>query len=157
MFQFEHGCCGPASLKGAVSRISPAWLGARTASDAAQVLVIDDEPSVADALKMILEDEGFAVVVAATGREGLEQARRAAFGVTITDLRLPDMNGLEVIAFIRENCEGGAVILITSYSTPEICARALELGAAGVVSKPFLPSEIVCAVNTALKKAEPES
>ncbi len=157
MFQFEQGGCKSARFPGAGSRILPLRLGLRTASDSAQVLVIDDEPSVADALRMILEDEGFAVVVAATGREGLEQARRTAFGVTITDLRLPDMDGLEVIAFIRENCEGGAVILITSYSTPEICARARELGAAGVVSKPFLPSEIVGVVNAALKRPEPES
>jgi len=157
MFQFGQGGWQAASFTGAVGRMLPAWLGLRTASDSAQVLVIDDEPSVADALRMILEDEGFAVVVAATGREGLEQARRKTFGVTITDLRLPDMDGLEVIAFIRENCEGGAVILITSYSTPEICARARELGASGVVSKPFLPSEIVGAVNAVLKKAEPES
>jgi len=157
MFQFEQGECESASFPTAVSQIFSTFLGVRAASGAAQVLVIDDEPSVADALKLILEDEGFAVVVAATGREGLEQARRATFGVTITDLRLPDMNGLEVIAFIRENCEGGAVILITSYSTPEICARARELGAAGVISKPFLPSEIVGVVNAALKKGEPES
>ena len=102
-----------------------------SAGGAERVLVIDDEPSVADALRVILEDEGFAVVVASTGREGLEQAGRAAFRVTITDLRLPDMDGLEVLGAFRERGLGGAVILITSYGTPEIIARARDLGADG--------------------------
>jgi DNA-binding response OmpR family regulator len=107
------------------------------------VLVIDDEPSVADALKGILEDEGFSVAVAANGRDGIAEARRAAFGVTITDLRLPDMDGLEVIRAFREGGLGGAFILITSHGTPEIFARARTLGAAGVIAKPFLPSELL--------------
>jgi len=115
-----------------------------------RVLVIDDEPSVADALRIILEDEGFVVVVAATGREGIEQSRRAAFGVIVTDLRLPDADGLDVIAAVRE--DGGAVpvILITSHVTEEIWAQALARGANGVGAKPFLPSEIIRLINTAL-------
>ena len=115
-----------------------------------RVLVIDDEPSVADALRVILEDQGFAVAVAASGRDGIEQARRAVFRVTITDLRLPDMDGLEVICAFREGGVGGALILITSHGTPEIFARALDLGAAGVIAKPFLPSEILQLITAAL-------
>ena len=115
-----------------------------------RVLVIDDEPSVADALRVILEDEGFAVAVAASGREGIEQARRSEFLVTITDLRLPDMDGLEVLGTCREGGVGGALILITSYGTPEIFARARDLGAAGVIAKPFRPSEILQLIAAAL-------
>ncbi len=119
-----------------------------------RVLVIDDEPSVADALRMIMEDQGFAVVVAASGREGIEQARRAQFLVTITDLRLPDMDGLEVLGAFREGGLGGSVILITSYGTPEILARARDLGAVGIIAKPFLPSEILQLVAAALGRRE---
>ncbi|HLM56957.1 MAG TPA: response regulator [Pyrinomonadaceae bacterium] len=125
-----------------------------SAGEVERVLVIDDEPSVADALRMIMEDEGFAVVVAASGREGLEQARRARFRVTITDLRLPDMDGLEVLGAFREGGVGGSVILITSYGTPEILARARDLGAVGVIAKPFLPSEILKLVAAALGRRE---
>src|SRR5687767_3329061 len=116
-----------------------------------RVLVVDDEPSVADALRVILEDEGFAVAVAATGREAIEQASRSAFRVTITDLRLPDMDGLEVISAFREVGVGGACILISSYGTPEITARALDLGAVGFISKPFRPSDILQLVAAALE------
>ena len=115
-----------------------------------RVLIIDDEPSVADALRVILEDEGFSVAVAANGRDGIAEARRAPFGVTVTDLRLPDMDGLEVMGAFREDGLGGAFILITSYGTPEIFARADELGAAGVIAKPFLPSEILQLITSAL-------
>jgi DNA-binding response OmpR family regulator len=119
------------------------------------VLVIDDEPSVADALRCILEDHGFAVVVAATGREGIEQARRTRFGVIITDLRLPDADGLEVVAAVREGGMAGPVILITSHGTREIFAQALARGADGVATKPFLPSEIIQLITAALAAREP--
>ena len=120
-----------------------AWAGV-------QVLVIDDEPSVADALRIILEDQGFVVVVAATGRDGIEQSRRAAFGLIITDLRLPEADGLDVIAAVREGGGAVPVLLITSHVTEEICAQALARGANGVAAKPFLPSEIIRLVSVAL-------
>ncbi|HEX8354289.1 MAG TPA: response regulator [Pyrinomonadaceae bacterium] len=126
----------------------------QSAVEGARVLVIDDEPSVADALRVILEDKGFAVVVAANGRDGIAQARLAPFSVTVTDLRLPDMNGLEVIGAFREDGLGGAVILITSYGTPEIFARAADLGVAGVIGKPFMPSEILQLIAATLERRE---
>ncbi|HEU4596992.1 MAG TPA: response regulator [Pyrinomonadaceae bacterium] len=121
-----------------------------------QILVIDDEPSVADALRMILEDCGFGVFVASTAREGIEQARRARFGVTITDLRLPDLDGLDVIRAVREADASVAVILITSHYTPEVQAQARARGAVGVIAKPFLPSEIIESVAAALAQRGPD-
>lgn len=120
-----------------------------------QVLVIDDEPSVADALKIILEDQGFGVVVAATGRDGIEQSRRAAFDLIITDLRLPEADGLDVIAAVREGGGNMPVLLITSHVTEEIYAQALARGANGVAAKPFLPAEIIRLITTALAEREP--
>lgn len=114
------------------------------------ILVIDDEPSVADALKLILEDDGYAVVVARTGREGIEHARRTDFSLTITDLRLPDMTGLDVLdALCREDAKR-RVILITSHGTPEVFRAAAICGAVGVLPKPFQPSEILQLIADAL-------
>ena len=115
-----------------------------------QVLVIDDEPSVADALRIILEDQGFVVVVAATGREGIEQSRRVAFGVIVTDLRLPDADGLDVIDAVRAGGGAVPVILITSHLTEEICEQARVRGVECVAAKPFVPAEIIRLITAAL-------
>jgi DNA-binding NtrC family response regulator len=115
-----------------------------------EILVIDDECSVADALKVILENEGFSVTLAASGRDGIECARHGKFSLAITDLRLPDMSGLDVLQTLLAENPGFCVILITSYGTPEIFAESLRCGAAGTLDKPFSPSEIVRLVTSLL-------
>lgn len=112
-----------------------------TQSDA--ILIIDDEPSVADALRLILGDLGHRVLVAATGRIGLELARRERVRVVITDLRLPDITGLDVLGALRLELPHLPVILITSHGTPELSAEARRAGAAAVLDKPFAPAEII--------------
>ena len=116
-----------------------------------KILVIDDETSVRDALRMILEDEGFEVVSASCGVEGVELARRSRFDLTITDLRLPDMSGLDVLSAVRFAGGGrGRAILISAHATREVCAEARTRGAVGVLHKPFPPSEILRLVADAL-------
>jgi DNA-binding NtrC family response regulator len=115
-----------------------------------EILVIEDEPSVGDALRLILEGHGYAVAVALTGRDGIERDRQGNFELIITDLRLPDMDGLEIIDAIQRHDPLRRFILITSYGTPETFAEAHRRGAAGTLSKPFLPSEIIRLVRTTL-------
>lgn len=115
-----------------------------------EILVIDDELSVADALKVILESEGFGVTVAGSGRDGIERARRSGFHLAITDLRLPDMSGLDLMRTLLAEHPRSHVILITSYGTPEVFAEARSRGAAAVLGKPFPPSEIVRLVISVL-------
>jgi len=107
------------------------------------ILVIDDEPIVGDALMMILSDSGYEVAVARTGREGLDKAREKRFDVTITDLGLPDMMGLDVLISIREKDPGSRVIIITAHHTPEIVDESIRLGAIDVLAKPFSPSDVL--------------
>lgn len=108
-----------------------------------RVLVIDDEPTVSDALEIILGDEGYDVVVAATGRAGLEQASAARFDVTITDFRLPDMTGHDVLGRVLEGDPSSAVIVITAHSSPELVEESIKRGAIEVLSKPFFPNDLV--------------
>ena len=114
------------------------------------VLVIDDEPSVADALRLILDDNGYAAVVARNGRDGLEEARKRRFDVTITDLRLPDMSGLDVLSAIRQADSNSLVIVITAYGTSEAVVELMSRGAVDVLPKPFFPSDILKAIEAAL-------
>jgi CheY-like chemotaxis protein len=109
----------------------------------ATILIIDDEPIVGDALKTVLSDCGYEVDVVRTGREGLDRAGKRRFDFTITDFRLPDMTGLEVLAGIREKNLCGSVIVITAYCTPEMAAESKRLGAVGVLAKPFSPADVL--------------
>jgi two-component system response regulator PilR (NtrC family) len=120
------------------------------------ILIIDDEPSIADALNLILSDSGYDVSVALTGREGLERARRRRFDVAITDLRLPDMSGLEVLSHFRETDPDVPVIIITAHSTPEVVAESLSRGAVDVLPKPFFPSDVFALLDKALNKDRPQ-
>lgn len=116
----------------------------------AKVLIIDDEPSVADALKTILEDHGYETALAHTGGAGLELWAAQRFDLTITDYQLPDMSGLDVLAAMRGCAVACPVLIITAYTSPELRAMAAERGALDVLSKPFLPSDILALVEQAL-------
>jgi DNA-binding NtrC family response regulator len=123
--------------------IRPASMIVNEMVDKAAILVIDDEPIVADALMIVLSDSGYEVTVALTGRDGLDKLSEQRFDVTITDLRLPDMSGLEVLSIIREKEPCSLIILITAHTTPEIIAEAVRRGAVDVLSKPFFPSDVL--------------
>jgi len=116
-----------------------------------QVLIIDDEPSVADALRLILEENGYQAVAVATARAGIEEYRRRHFDVMIIDHRLPDMSGLDVLRKLqKEDTAFPTVILITAYKTPQLVSEAAALGAAEVLPKPFSPSTLLSAVVAAI-------
>ncbi len=117
----------------------------------AEVLIIDDEPSIAEALALILDDQGYETVSAGTGREGIEEAARRSFDVTITDLRLPDMSGLDVLKAICRGDKHNRVIVITAHGTPEMISELKACGAVEVLKKPFLPSDILGLIEAILK------
>lgn len=114
------------------------------------VLIVEDEPHLRDALRLILEDRGFTVATAATGGAGVELARRGHFGLVITDLRLPDMTGLDVLRAVRELNPRASMILTTSYGSPEIFAEARSLGASAILDKPFSPSQLLHLIDATL-------
>lgn len=113
-----------------------------------EVLIIENEQSVADALKMILEDNGYRVRTAVTGRNGIEEALRGDFCLTITDLGLSDMSGFDVIKAIWQHKVQMHFIIITSNDSQ--MDEAQSCGAAGVLLKPFLPSDILQLIRTTL-------
>jgi CheY-like chemotaxis protein len=115
--------------------------------DKFRLLVIEDDQSVADALRLIMEDQGYEVTVANSGGDGCEQCTRGAFDLTITDVNLPDMSGLDVLARLRALAPCQPVIVITAHVTPEVTTTAKERGALEILSKPFLPSDIISLVR----------
>ena len=137
--------------------ISPAGMIVKEMTDKVAVLVIDDEPIVADALMLVLSDSGYEVTVAMTGRDGLDKISERRFDITITDLRLPDISGLDVLSSIREMDPCGLIILITAHASPEVVAEAARRGAVDVLSKPFFPSDVLGLLEKALTSRNQKS
>ena len=122
----------------------------RSQNHECEVLIIEDERSVADALKIILEDNGYRVRSATTGRDGIQEALRGRFCLTITDVGLSDMSGFEVVKAICRHETEMRFIIITSNDSESVMAEARNCGAAGVLLKPFHPSEILQLIRTTL-------
>jgi NADH-quinone oxidoreductase subunit E len=121
-----------------------------------QILVLEDETSVARGLQMILDEEGYrAVDLAMSGQAALDTFHRKEVDLLIADLRLPDIDGLEVIRQVKHARPDTGVIVITGYSTVDSAVTAMKLGATDYLSKPFGEDEFVSAVKGALgsKKA----
>ncbi len=121
-----------------------------------RVLIIDDEPlmriSVSDALK----GEGYEVSEAASGREGLGLAGESGFDVVITDLRLPDIDGIEVLKALRKSSPETMVVLITAFGAVETAVEAMKYGAYDYVTKPFAMDELLIMIKRMLKLKELE-
>ncbi len=120
-------------------------------SERGAILIIEDDASVCDALTIVLEDAGYIIASASTARCGLEKVGTQPFDLTITDIRLPDRSGLDVINEMRRKDPGCVIIAISAYSTPQLAEESRRLGAHGLLSKPFSPSELLNWVDSALK------
>ena len=116
------------------------------------ILVIDDEPAVGDALKLVLESNGYDVVLVEKGRDGIKQANSRHFCVGIIDLFLSDISGLQAIKTIREQQPEILIIMITGKGTPQAYSEARRLGAAGILAKPFQPADILELLTRALAR-----
>jgi DNA-binding NtrC family response regulator len=107
-----------------------------------QILLCDDEPKLARMLATALESAGYAVQRAATGKEAIARSTAEPPDVVITDLRLPDMDGLEVLRRVRSGASPPDVIVITAYATTETAVEAMRLGAHDYLIKPFSIDEL---------------
>ena len=104
----------------------------------------------ADALRIILEDNGYGVSIALTGRDGIAAALHGEFCLMITDIGLTDMSGFDVIRGVCQREPQIPFIVITSNGSPDVIAEARTCGAAAVLLKPFPPSEILHLLRTTL-------
>ncbi len=117
------------------------------------ILVVEDDAPLAMGLCDTLEFEGFRVVHAATGRDGVHQAREAHPDVIILDLMLPDINGYQVCADIRRSDPRVPIVMLTARSLESDKIRGLDAGADDYVTKPFSVGELVARVRAVLRRA----
>lgn len=115
-----------------------------------RILVIDDDAAVRRSCKRILNGEGYEVETVATGRDGLDRAVKRDIDLVVTDLRLPDLDGMEVVRTLRTRRPDVVVVIITGYGTVNSAVEAVKLGVSEYVEKPFTPEELSEAVSGAL-------
>jgi len=127
------------------------------------ILVMEDDLNVARGLEMVLTEEGYAVNLAGTGALALELFKQKRYDLLVADLRLPDIDGMEVIKKIRAEKPETEVIVITGYGTTSTAVEAMKLGAHDFLPKPFTEEQIKESIDSALKEshvavaAEPSS
>ncbi len=117
-----------------------------------KILVIDDELGLREGCRRICEPEGYEVLTAENGRSGLDIAASNQIDCALIDLKLPDMDGLDVLKKIKENDPEIVPIIISGHGTIEVAVEAMKLGALDFVSKPFTPDELMDVVNKALRE-----
>ncbi len=118
----------------------------------ARVLVVDDEKSMRDLLSITLEKEGYEVLTAAGGEAAIEALRRDTTDAVITDLRMPKVDGLQVLRAAKEISPDVAVIVITAVASTETAVEAMKLGAYDYITKPFKLDEVSLIVRNALER-----
>ncbi|MBM9602657.1 sigma-54-dependent transcriptional regulator [Desulfopila inferna] len=113
------------------------------------ILVVDDEPNYLIVLSELLRDEGFEVYTAPGGNEGLEVVREVDLDLVITDMQMPEMDGLQLLQEIRKANGELPVIIITAYAEVEKAVAAMQAGAFSYLAKPFSNDELVVNINKA--------
>jgi two-component system response regulator PilR (NtrC family) len=118
----------------------------------ARILVVDDEKSMRDLLSITLEKEGYDVLTAAGGEPAIEALHRESVDAVITDLRMPKVDGLQVLRVAKEISPDTAVIMITAVASTETAVEAMKLGAYDYITKPFKLDEVNLIVRNALER-----
>ncbi|WP_457556248.1 response regulator [Candidatus Pyrohabitans sp.] len=119
-----------------------------------KILVVDDEELIRLSLRKLLEKNGYRVEVASSAAEALEKLKADGFRIVITDIMMPDMDGVELLKKIKEQDRSIYVIMITAYASLERAIASLKFGAGDFIQKPYENREILEAVQKAVETLE---
>jgi two-component system nitrogen regulation response regulator GlnG len=122
--------------------------------DPKQILVIDDDESVLGTIARILELEGYRVETAKTGKEAIEKSRLDSYNLAIIDLRLPDMQGTDLLTAMPETTPRMIKIMLTGYPSTEARTEAIKRKADGYLVKPIQIDELLRTIKNHLEGQE---
>ncbi|MDQ3068353.1 MAG: sigma-54 dependent transcriptional regulator [Acidobacteriota bacterium] len=123
-------------------------------STRSRILVVDDEPSMRELLEIVLRREGHEVFKASNGRQAIDILEREPIDLLISDIKMPDMSGVDVLKAARELDAEIVAIMITAYASVENAVEAMHLGASDYVSKPFNVDELKLRIRKALERKQ---
>ena len=114
-----------------------------------RILVIDDESVLCDACELVLTEKGHSVDRCVTGKTGLQAIEQGDYDIILLDIKLPDIDGMEILQTVCEKVPRTCVIVMTGYSTMSNAVQAMKLGAVDYLSKPFTDDELISAIEKA--------
>ncbi|HMB31174.1 MAG TPA: sigma-54 dependent transcriptional regulator [Desulfohalobiaceae bacterium] len=120
--------------------------------DYSKILVIDDEPCIGRGCHLVLTEQDFLVKTCLTGQEGLKLLNQEDFDLLLLDMKLPDIDGMEILNSIHRDQPDIYVVVITGYSTVQNAVEAMKIGAYDYLSKPFSDEELSLTIMRALEK-----
>jgi DNA-binding NtrC family response regulator len=121
-----------------------------------EIVVVDDEPIVRKRLKPALEKDGYSVEIYDDGSGVLERLREKTFDIVVTDVRMEDVDGIQVLEEVLAQSGRTKVIIITGYATVEVAREALAKGAFDFIAKPFKPNDLRAIIERAAEALRAE-
>ncbi len=118
------------------------------------ILVVDDDATVLDTLKEYLTAEGYSVATSENGVDALKKIKKKSFDVALLDIKLPDMDGLQLLTKIHAQCPKTMNIMVTGYPSLNNAVASLNLGAVSYVMKPINPDELLFYIRSKLGQIE---
>jgi two-component system response regulator AtoC len=119
-----------------------------------RILIVDDEEIVRESLSGWLEKDGYAVATAPDGRRALERVKESPWSILLVDLKMPGMDGLQVLEEARKLQPDVSIVMITAYATVETAVKAIKLGAYDYIVKPFDPEELSLMIQKIVRQQE---
>jgi DNA-binding NtrC family response regulator len=122
----------------------------------ARILIVDDDENIRKVLMAIFEDKGYNVEAVGTAREAIKKTDKKFYNLALIDIRLPDMEGIDLLTKIRDTTPRMRKIIITGYPTLQNAVEAVNLGADAYIMKPFDVDKVVSTINEQLRKQDQE-
>jgi len=122
-----------------------------TALEGKRILLVDDDETIIAPFQLILQKEGYQVDTASTGRQALEKAKEMEYQMVISDIKLPDVQGIEVAKKIRELNRNTRLIIITGFPDLADSLETIDLGIDEILIKPIKPDELLRAVKESIQ------
>ena len=118
--------------------------------EAAKIIVVDDEEQICKSVEKILVKNNYKVIHATSAEEAMEKMAKESFSLLISDIVMPDMNGLELLKMVKKQWPLTKAVMMTAYASTDTAVKAIRLGALDYLSKPFTPDELRSTVELAL-------
>jgi len=121
-------------------------------SDAARILIVDDDHEILKTFSAVLREAGYVVDTAESGREATEKSNRNFYNLTLIDIRLPDMEGTQLLTALKQTTPKMVKIIVTGYPSLQNAVKAINKGADGYIIKPAKTEDLLSTIREHLRK-----